>query len=99
MTTRNDFRPGLETFLAEKVGAPVHIRAARQLTGGASRETWALDVEIEGGSGPGREVLVLRRDMGGAIHDEALTRAQEFRLLEVAYQAGVRVRRPRWLCR
>ncbi len=98
MTTINDFRPRLETFLAEKVQAPVRISAARQLTGGASRETWALDVEIEGGSESGRQALVLRRDMGGTIQDEALTRAQEFRLLAAAHQAGVRVPRPRWFC-
>jgi aminoglycoside phosphotransferase (APT) family kinase protein len=98
MTTINDFRPRLESFLTEKVGAPVRISAARQLTGGASRETWSLDVEIDDGPEPGRQALVLRKDMGGTIHDEALTREQEFRLLTVAHQAGVLVPRPRWYC-
>jgi aminoglycoside phosphotransferase (APT) family kinase protein len=98
MTTIDDFRPRLETFLAERVQAPVRISAARQLTGGASRETWILDVEIEGGPESGRHALVLRSDMGGTIQEEALTRAQEFHLLTAAHQAGVRVPRPRWLC-
>jgi aminoglycoside phosphotransferase (APT) family kinase protein len=98
MTTIIDFRPRLETFLAEKVQGTVRISAARQLTGGASRETWALDVEIEGGPESGQQALVLRRDMGGTIHDEALTREQEYCLLAAAHQAGVRVPRPRWFC-
>lgn len=98
MTTINDFRQRLETFLAEKVQAPVRISAATQLTGGASRETWVLDVEIADGPEAGRQALVLRRDMGGTIHDEALTREQEFRLIAVAHQAGVMVPRPRWFC-
>src|SRR4029077_3868032 len=37
-------------------------------------------------------------DMGGNIQDEALSRAQEFRMLDAAFQAGVLVPRPRWLC-
>lgn len=98
MTTLNDLRSALEAFLAEKVQAPVRIVAARQLTGGASRETWAFDVDIESGPEAGRQALVLRRDMGGTIQEEALTREQEFRLLTAAHQAGVLVPRPRWLC-
>jgi aminoglycoside phosphotransferase (APT) family kinase protein len=98
MTTINDFQQHLERFLAETVQAPVRIRAIRQLTGGASRETWAVDVEIESGPETGRQALVLRRDMGGTIHDEALTREQEFHLIAVAHQAGVMVPRPRWFC-
>src|SRR5260370_34010813 len=84
--------------MAEKVQALVCISAARELTGGASRETWAVDVEIESGPEAGRHALVLRRDMGGTIHDEALTREQEFRLIAVAHQGGVMVPRPRWFC-
>jgi aminoglycoside phosphotransferase (APT) family kinase protein len=98
MTTIDDFRPRLEAFLADKVQAPVRICMARQLTGGASRETWALDVEIESGPEAGRHALVLRKDMGGTIHDEALSREQEFRLLMAASQAGVQVPQPRWFC-
>src|SRR5262245_14653206 len=98
MTTIDDFQRRLETFLAEKVQAAVRIIAARQLTGGASRETWALDVDIEDGPESGRQSLILRRDMGGTIQEEALTRAQEFRLLMSAHEAGVQVPRPRWLC-
>jgi aminoglycoside phosphotransferase (APT) family kinase protein len=66
----------------------------RQLTGGASRDTWALDIEI----GNVVQPLVLRRDLGGAITDEALSREQEFRVLQAVGAAGVLVPTPRWLC-
>jgi aminoglycoside phosphotransferase (APT) family kinase protein len=97
-TTLNDFRSRLETFLAGKVAAPVRVTAARRLTGGASRDSWAVDVEVESGPDAGRYPLVLRRDLGGNIHDEALTREQEFALLGAAHGAGVLAPRPRWLC-
>jgi aminoglycoside phosphotransferase (APT) family kinase protein len=96
--TLNDFRSRLETWLAQTVGAPAQVTATRQLTGGASRESWAVDVEIAGGAEAGRHALVLRRDMGGLIQEEALSREQEFRLLQVAHRGGVRAPRPRWLC-
>jgi aminoglycoside phosphotransferase (APT) family kinase protein len=68
------------------------------LTGGASRESWAIDIEVPAGPEAGRHALVLRRDMGGVIHEEALSREQEFRMLVAAHRAGVLVPRPRWAC-
>jgi aminoglycoside phosphotransferase (APT) family kinase protein len=97
MTTIPDWRARLEAFLAEKTQAAVRVTAARQLTGGASRDTWAVDVEI-GGPPPSSLRLVLRRDLGGAITEEALSREQEFRVLQAAQAAGVQVPAPRWLC-
>ncbi len=89
-----EMRSRLEAFLTQKVGANVTVTMARQLTGGASRETWAIDLDLAGQ----RQALVLRRDMGGEIQPEALSRRQEFELLAAAYDAGVQVPRPRWLC-
>jgi aminoglycoside phosphotransferase (APT) family kinase protein len=97
-TTIKDFRDRLEAFLSESAGAPASLTAARQLTGGASRESWAVEVEIAGGPEAGPHALVLRRDMGGNIQEEALSREQEFRMLQVAFRCGVLVPRPRWLC-
>jgi aminoglycoside phosphotransferase (APT) family kinase protein len=94
MTTIPDFVPRLEGFLSEKTRSAVRVVQSRQLTGGASRDTWALDVEI----GPDVQRLVLRRDMGGVISDQALSREQEFRVLQAARNAGVLVPTPRWLC-
>jgi aminoglycoside phosphotransferase (APT) family kinase protein len=96
--TIKDFAARLEVFLAEKVQAPVRVTGLRQLAGGASRESWAVDMEVSDGPEAGRHALVLRRDLGGVIHDRALSREQEFRLLEVVHRAGVLAPRPRWLC-
>jgi aminoglycoside phosphotransferase (APT) family kinase protein len=41
---------------------------------------------------------VLRRDLGGVIIADALDRDSEFAVLRRAYEGGVRVPRPRWLC-
>ncbi|HZT82164.1 MAG TPA: phosphotransferase family protein [Gemmataceae bacterium] len=95
--TLNEFRDNLEAWLSRQAGGVARVTAARQLTGGASRDTWAVDVAIDGGPEAGRHALVLRRDLGGVIHDEALSREQEFRLLAAAHAAGVKVPRPRWL--
>jgi aminoglycoside phosphotransferase (APT) family kinase protein len=94
----NELRPRLEAFFAAQGPGAATVLAARQLTGGASRETWAVDVEFAGGPEAGRHALVLRRDMGGVIHEEALSREEEFRVLQAAYRAGVLMARPRWLC-
>lgn len=62
------------------------VRGAVLLPGGASKEAWAVDVD-------GEELLV-RRAGGGVIHRRTLTLEQEFRVLEVAHEAGVKVPRP-----
>lgn len=96
--TLADLRSRLEGFLARETASAVQVVDARRLTGGASRESWTVDVEIAAGAEAGRHALVLRMDMGGEIHEEALSRQQEFALLGVAHGAGVLVPRPRWLC-
>jgi aminoglycoside phosphotransferase (APT) family kinase protein len=62
------------------------VTAAQLLPGGASKEAWAVDVD-------GEELLV-RRAGGGVIHRHTLTLEQEFRVLEVAHEEGVKVPRP-----
>jgi aminoglycoside phosphotransferase (APT) family kinase protein len=98
MPTIADFVTRLEGFLEEKTGSSVHVLAAHQLAGGASRDTWGVDVNVATGPEAGRHSYVLRRDSGGTITDDALSREQEFRLLETVYTAGVMVARPRWVC-
>src|SRR5436305_386349 len=85
MTTLPEWLARLEAFLSQYMDTAARIVQCRRLTGGASRDTWALDVDFGGKVIP----LVLRRDMGGEIMDEALSRTQEFRVLQVARGAGV----------
>jgi aminoglycoside phosphotransferase (APT) family kinase protein len=94
-TTIKDFPGRLEAFLLEKLGQAVHVCGARQLTGGASRDTWAVDVVVHGAE---KHCLVVRRDLGGQIMPDALDRATEFAVLRRAHEAGVLVPRPRWVC-
>ena len=56
------------------------------LAGGASKEAWAVDA--------GGERLLVRRAGGGVIHRHTLSLADEFAVIEAAYEAGVNVPRP-----
>ena len=41
---------------------------------------------------------MLRLDLGGEIYDTALSRAQEFAVIDAAHRSGVRVPRVVWAC-
>jgi aminoglycoside phosphotransferase (APT) family kinase protein len=70
--------------LAERLGRPVE--SMRLLAGGASKEAWAVDA--------GGERLLVRRALGGVIHEDTLPLEHEFQVLEAALEAGVKVPRP-----
>ncbi len=97
-TTIAEFATRLEAYLGGITRGSVQISNLTRLTGGASRDTWSLDATIVGGPEAGSHRLILRRDMGGEIQPHALSRGQEFRILQVMWDAGVRLARPRWLC-
>jgi aminoglycoside phosphotransferase (APT) family kinase protein len=79
----------LRERLAELLG-PVEVGEPRLLPGGASKEAWAVSVRTAGGEVP----LIVRRAAGGVIHADTLTLEHEYRVIEVAYEAGVAVPRP-----
>jgi aminoglycoside phosphotransferase (APT) family kinase protein len=82
-----ELRERLEAVLA----ASVELAAARMLAGGASKEAWAVDV-VAGGE---PLELFVRRAAGGVIHvDMTLPLEQEYRVIEAAFAAGVRVPKP-----
>ncbi|HET8894399.1 MAG TPA: phosphotransferase family protein [Gaiellaceae bacterium] len=56
------------------------------LAGGASKEAWAVDAN--------GERLLVRRAAATVIHRHTLSLADEFALLEAAYEAGVKVPKP-----
>jgi aminoglycoside phosphotransferase (APT) family kinase protein len=70
--------------LAAKLGTP--INSMHLLPGGASKEAWAVDA--------GGERLLVRRALGGVIHEATLPLEHEFQVLEAALEAGVKVPRP-----
>lgn len=86
------------TFIARQSGA----RSARvldfdRLSGGAIQDNFGLTLELEGGSRPGRQDFVVRQDAPSGVA-ESLSRPEEFRVLQVAFKAGVTVPEPLWLC-
>jgi aminoglycoside phosphotransferase (APT) family kinase protein len=62
------------------------VKSMQLLPGGASKEAWAVDAD-------GSRLLV-RRALGGVIHKATLSLEEEFRVLEAAHEAGVKVPRP-----
>jgi aminoglycoside phosphotransferase (APT) family kinase protein len=70
--------------LAAKLGQPVD--SMQLLPGGASKEAWAVEA--------GGERLLVRRALGGVIHEDTLSLEHEFQVLEAALEADVKVPRP-----
>jgi aminoglycoside phosphotransferase (APT) family kinase protein len=79
--------PWLEE-VQERLGG--EVANARLLPGGASKEAWAIDLRRNGATNE----LLVRRAAGGVIHADTLALEHEFRVLEAAYAAGVKVPRP-----
>ena len=93
-----DIADRLAAFVAREEGLDtgrVHASGLRRLAGGASREIWSVDLEIERGSGMEQLPLVLRRDPPGRVGDGG-DRGLEFRVLRAAFAGGVPVPRVYW---
>jgi aminoglycoside phosphotransferase (APT) family kinase protein len=70
--------------LAAKLGQ--RVDSMHLLPGGASKEAWAVEA--------GGERLLVRRALGGVIHEGTLALENEFQVLEAAVEGGVKVPRP-----
>lgn len=91
-------RSALERFLTTAARADaVAIADAKLLSGGAIQENWFVRAEISGGPQAGVLDAVVRTDSPSAVA-ASLGRAQEFALLKAAFDAGVTVPEPLWLC-
>ena len=89
-----EMRTRIAAFIRDQLGEvcrAVRVRDLRRMAGGASRELWSLDVEIERAGARGAECLemVLRCDPPGRVGEG--DRSLEFRLLRAAAEAGVPV--------
>lgn len=84
----------LEPWLAHEVGAErVTLTRAALLAGGAVQQNWRLDVQVSGGPRAGTHAWVLRTNAAASL-DVSLDRISEFRCIEAAHKAGVRVAAP-----
>ena len=89
---------GLGAFLSEVSGCDsLEIIALERLSGGAVQENYALDALFSGGSLAGRQELVLRTDAPSCVA-ASRSRADEFAVLKVAWEAGLKVPEPLWTC-
>jgi aminoglycoside phosphotransferase (APT) family kinase protein len=70
--------------LEERLGG--RVRSMALLPGGASKEAWAVDLD--------GEPLVVRRALRSDVSDDVIPLEHEYRLLEAAHDAGVKVPRP-----
>lgn len=85
---------GLEPWLANELGAErVVVMGASLLAGGAVQQNWRLDVDVAGGLRAGTHAWVLRTDAAASL-DVSLDRLSEFRCIEAAHKAGVKVAEP-----
>ena len=85
-----ELRTALQHKLSTLLGGAVKIDRLALLAGGASMEAWAVDAQTPSGPQP----LLLRRGAGGRIYRDALSLEQEHRVLQAAFEGGVRVPRP-----
>lgn len=89
---------GLGAFLSEVSGCDsVEIVALDRMHGGAVQENYALDVSLSGGAMAGRHALVLRTDAPSAVA-ASRSRPDEFAVLKVAWESGLKVPEPLWVC-
>jgi aminoglycoside phosphotransferase (APT) family kinase protein len=92
-------RAAIQGFVRSAAEASsVAIVEAQLLSGGAVQENWSIGLQISDGPHAGRLNCVLRCDSPTAGVAISLGRAQEFALLKVAFDAGVTVPEPLWLC-
>ena len=84
----------IAAFIARETGAKdVRIDGLRRLTGGASRETWALDATLDRGDGTLETLpLIWQRDVRGA--PKPLSRLLEYRLMQAAFSEGIAAPEP-----
>lgn len=85
-------------FIAERTGATaVEDARIEELAGGAVLHHWRLDFTLLGGTMPGRQSWVLRRD-GATKLGLGLSRAREFALQRAVFRAGLAVAEPFFMC-
>jgi aminoglycoside phosphotransferase (APT) family kinase protein len=79
-------KDAFQASLSELLGREVEISEPVLLAGGASKEAWAVDAA--------GEPLLVRRAAATVMHHHTLTLAEEYAVIEAAFEAGVKVPRP-----
>jgi aminoglycoside phosphotransferase (APT) family kinase protein len=86
----------LERFIRGQQGfETARIANLRKMPGGASKETWAFDLQTVAAGGEAFLPLVLRIERACPL-PVSLDLQTEFRLLQAVYRGGIAVPRPYW---
>jgi aminoglycoside phosphotransferase (APT) family kinase protein len=84
--TSDTMAEALAASMRRRFGGEARVVGLERLSGGASQELWAFDVEAPGEA---RQELILRRNPGGTLKREnAAGMETEARLIELAREAG-----------
>ncbi len=95
---QNNAASGLTAFIAQRLAEDdVRLLSCIRLEGGAVQENWRLVVGFSRNGEPQREHYVLRTSAKTHLPDSR-PKAQEFEILRTAWDAGVLVPEPLWLC-
>jgi len=97
MGLRDDAVEKLQIFLSEHYQSSVKIKNFKKLSGGAIQENWGFQLTVDEGPSKGIHNLVLRCDAPSSV-SASHSRADEYRLLRTAFDAGVRVPKPYIVC-
>tara|TARA_B110000238_G_C16137635_1_gene444511 strand:+ start:2839 stop:3846 length:1008 start_codon:yes stop_codon:yes gene_type:complete len=87
----------LIAYVEGLVQSSVSLSDLKKLSGGAIQENWAFDVHVQMGKWAGDHQWVLRQDAASQVA-ASQGRAEEYKLLKVAKDAGVQVPTPISLC-
>jgi len=95
----DSLRSALEGFIRRQAGADrVSITDVKLLAGGSIQENWMIRADVDGGDHASQLDLVVRTDAPSGVQGSH-SRVEEFALLKAAFDAGVTVPEPLWLCR
>jgi aminoglycoside phosphotransferase (APT) family kinase protein len=88
-----ELRDALERFIRRESGRPLRVEHLAPLPGGASREMFGFELRETDDDTPMQMVLRLDPPPGRMQSD----RGEEFRLLQLTHESGVKVPRVHWL--
>lgn len=92
----DSIKRSLEEYLSKRLQGTVSISSLRPLSGGACQENYFCDVNATTGEKNEIHETVLRTDKGGALM-ASLSREEEYWVISLAYEKGVKTPRPFWL--
>jgi aminoglycoside phosphotransferase (APT) family kinase protein len=96
ISNTKELQTSLEKYLSNRLSSDVKVSNMVSLSGGACQDNYLIDVDVSSGNEKGNYNLVFRTDKGASL-SASLSRAEEFAVCQLAYNAGVNTPQPYWL--